>query len=87
MRGGTGSRQLLARGEICLGIEEMDAEHEENWNTSLSTGFDRRAWSEDFRRQGSEGQSGEGWRQEKDATDCHLGAPVEQRLSGREVYT
>lgn len=30
MRGGTGSTQLLARGETCLRIEEMDTEDEEN---------------------------------------------------------
>lgn len=60
MRGGTGSTQLLARGEICLRIEEMDAEHEDSLKTSLLTNFDERAWSEGFRRQGSEGQSGDG---------------------------
>lgn len=60
MRGGRGSTQLLARGEICLRIEEMDTEHEDSLKTSLLTNFDGRVWSEGFRRQGSEGQSGDG---------------------------
>lgn len=33
----------------------MDEEHKECLNTSLLTGFDGKAWSEDFWRQGQNG--------------------------------
>lgn len=51
VRGGTGSTQLLARGEVCLSIEEMDAGHEESLNPSQLV-------LDDLWRQGSEGQGG-----------------------------
>lgn len=68
-------------------MEEKDKEHKEYLNTSLLTGFDGRAWSEEFWRQGLSVKMEMGRIRKRMQQTAALDALGEQKALVRQVGT